>query len=299
MKTKLSSILLIFISLTSCVKETLDKCEVGNARINFYAEKFQTNSPGIMDNCEEIFNKRIQFLHFILFKDETYVMDTTVTDLSATKGNCHTLILPDLGFGNYRLVTIGNCSPDAMLNDLHIPGNLSLLYRGVDQVEDLFASALDFTIDCNCTQEFVSKLRRLSGVIRCRIINIPDNICDAEITIHGITSECGKGGIYSKRIDISQRIPVEKLQRSSNKDIDILLGAFPTLTDKPASFGLKLYTPDKPEAIFNEILTTKVNVVRNQLVELLTDLKNGTLNFEIIVDGKWDDYVNGGNVEIH
>ena len=77
MKTKLSSILLIFISLTSCVKETLDKCEVGNARVNFYAEKFQTNSPGIMDNCEEIFNKRIQFLHFILFKDYKHAYTLT------------------------------------------------------------------------------------------------------------------------------------------------------------------------------------------------------------------------------
>lgn len=299
MKTKLSSILLIFLSLTACVKETLNECPVGNARINLYAEKFQTNSLGVTDDCEEAFNKRIQFLHYILYKDQTYVMDTTISDLTKVNGSFCTFQIPDLEFGNYQLVAIGNCSPEAMRGEIHIPGNLSLLYRSVDEVEDIFAGVLEFTVDCDCTQEFAAKLRRLTGVIRCRITNVPDNVCDAEVTIHGVNSECGKDGIYSKSIDITRRVPIEQLTRSNSKDIEITMGAFPTLTDRPASYELKLYSPDKPEPVFGRVISNKVNVVRNQLVELLTDFSNGTPNFEIIVNGKWDDYINGGEVEVH
>lgn len=299
MKTKLSGILLIFLSLTACVKETLDECPVGNVRINLYAEKFQTDSPGITDDCEEAFNKRIQFLHYILYKDQTYVMDTTISDLTKINGNCCTFQIPALEFGNYQMVVIGNCSPEAMSGDLHIPGNLSLLYRGIDEVEDLFAGVLDFTVDCNCTQEFGAKLRRLSGVIRCRITNVPENICDAEVTIHGVNSMCGKGGLFSKSIDITRRVPIEQLTRSNKKDIEVVMGAFPTVTGHPASYELKLYAPGQTEPVFGRVISTEVNVARNQLIELLTDFSTEVPSFEIIVDGKWDDYINGGEVEVH
>lgn len=298
MKTKLTVVLLIWIALSGCVKETLDPCPSGNVRIKVYAEKFQTNSSEAGKDCEESFSTRIKFLHCILYKGSSYVMDTTVSDVSAVSGPYLDFGIPNLDFGNYQLVVIGNCSPDAMRGDIHIPGDLSLLYSGVDATEDLFAASLDFTVDCNCTQEFETKLRRLQGVVRCKITNIPDAATEAEVILHGVNSKLGKGGLYSTNIDISRRIPVEKLNRSNTKDLDIILGTFPTSPQQPASYELKLYNSGHA-VMFDQVMTTQVNVIRNQLVELVTDFSDGTLRFEIIVDGKWEDYVNGGEIEVH
>lgn len=298
MKTRIAGILMLFLSLTACVKETLDKCPEGNVRINLYAEKFQTNSSGATENSEEVFNKRIQYLHCILFKDNTYVLDTVIPDLSGMEGGFYTLFFPSLDFGDYQLVTLGNCPPDGVSGDLRTPGGLTLLYQGVDQTEDLFASALNFTVDCDCVQEFETKLRRLQGVVRCKITNIPDAATEAEVILHGVNSKLGKGGLYSTNIDVSRRIPVERLNRSNTKDLDIILGTFPTSSQQPASYELKLYNSGHA-VMFDQVMTTQVNVIRNQLVELVTDFSDGTLHFEIIVDGKWEDYVNGGEIEVH
>lgn len=288
---------MLFLSLTACVKETLDSCPEGNVRINLYAEKFQTNSSGAIEDSEEVFNKRIRYLHCILFKDNTYVLDTVIPDLSGVEGAFYTLFFPSLDFGNYQLVTIGNCSPDAMSGDLHIPGGLTLMYLGADQTEDLFASALNFTVDCDCVQEFETKLRRLLGVVRCKITNLPDNVAEAEVIIHDVNSKLGKGGLYNTNTDVSRRVPVERLNRANTKDLDIILGTFPTSAQHPASYELKFYTSGNT-VMFDQVMTNDVYILRNQLVELVTDFSDGTPRFEVIVDGKWEDYVNGGEVEI-
>lgn len=298
MKTKFTGILFLFLALTGCVKETLDKCPEGNVKINLYAEKFQTNSAGATEDKEDVFNKRIQYLHCILYKDNTYVLDTVIPDLSEAGGDAYTLFFPKLEFGDYQLVTIGNSTPDAMSGDLHIPGDLTLLYLGADQTEDLFASALNFTVDCDCVQEFSTKLRRLLGVVRCRISNIPDNATEAEVIIHGANSKLGKESTYSQATDVSRRVTVERTDGNKTKDLDIILGTFPTSPQQPASYELKLYSAGNT-TLFDQVMTTDVHIVRNQLIELVTDFSDGNFRFEIIVNGKWEDYINGGEVEIH
>lgn len=289
---------MLFLSLTACVKESLDSCPEGNVRIDLYAEKFQTNSSGATENSEEVFNKRIRYLHCILFKNDTYVLDTIIPDLSGMDGAFYTLLFPGLDFGDYRLVTIANCPPDVVSGDLYTTGGLTLLYPGADQNEDLFASALNFTVDCDCIQDFQTKLRRLQGVVRCKITNIPDGATEAEVILHDVNSKLGKGGLYSTNIDASRRVPVERLKRSNTKDLDIILGTFPTSSQQPASYELKLYTSGNA-VMFDQIMTSDVHIVRNQLIELVTDFSNGIPHFEVIVDGKWEDYVNGGEIEIH
>lgn len=297
MKTRITGILMLFLSLTGCVRETLDSCPEGNVRIHLYAEKFQTNSSGATEDTEEVFSKRIRYLHCILFKDNTYVMDTVISDFSGTEGAFYTLFFPGLDFGDYQLVTIGNCSPDAMSGDLHTPGALTLLYQGAGQTEDLFASLLNFTADCDCVQEFPTKLRRLQGVVRCKLTNLPDNVTEAEVILHNVNSKLGKSGVYHTNIDASRRVSVEKLNRNNTKGLDIILGAFPTSPQRSASYELKLYAPGNT-VVFDQVMTGDVHIIRNQLIELVTDFSNGNLRFEVIVDGKWEDYVNGGEVEI-
>lgn len=298
MKTQLTGILLLFLTLSACVKETLDKCPEGNVRINVYAEKFQTNSAAVRQDAEEAFNKRIELLHYILYKDNAYVLDREVSNVSGASGAAYSFNLPQLAMGDYQLVVIGNCTPDAMSGDIHIPGDLSILYTGAGSTEDLFASRLDFTVDCDCPLEFETKLRRLQGVIRCQLKNVPKEVSEAEVIIHGVNSVLGKGGVYSQTIDINKRVTVPTQQADGSRDINIILGAFPTPDAQPASYQLKLYTPSRKEAVFDQVITRDVKVERNQLVELLADFADGSFSFEIKVDGKWEDYVNSGEIEL-
>lgn len=298
MKTQLTGILLLFLTLTGCIKETLDKCPEGYVSVNVYAEKFQTNSAAVQQDAEEVFNKRIQYLHYILYKDNAYVLDREIADVSGATGPYCSFNIPQLAWGDYRLVVIANCPPDAMSGDIHTPGDLSLLYTGAGSTEDMFAATLDFTVDCDCPLQFETKLRRLQGVIRCQLKAVPAEVSEAEVIIHGVNSVLGKGGKYSATTDISKRVTVPAPSADGSRDINIILGAFPTPDAQPASYQLKLYTPSHKEAVFDEVITKEVKVERNQLVELLADFSDGSFSFEIKVDGKWEDYVNSGGIEM-
>ena len=149
MKTQLTGILLMLVTLTSCVKETLKECPTGNVRIDLYVEKFQTNSAAPTEDAEEIFNQRIQVLNCVLYKDHKYVMDTTISDVSMASQPYFTIFLPDLDFGNYEMVVIANSDPTLLKGDFHIPGDRNISYPGVDKMKDLFATNLEFTLNCN------------------------------------------------------------------------------------------------------------------------------------------------------
>lgn len=297
MKTKLTGILLLLSFFSGCVKETLDTCPEGNVRVNVYAEKFQTGSSAATQDIEEKINQRIYFMHCILYKEDTYVMDTVIEDLSGNNEPYYPVNFSQLPFGDYNLIIVGNCSPEAMSGDFNQWGGLNLLYPGADQTDDLFATLLPFTVDCNCTMQFDTKLRRLLGVVRCEVTAIPEGIDEFEIIFHNVNSQLGKEGIYSNTIQVNKRMPVVRTRSTAPQTA--LLGLFPTITDQPASYELKLYSNKQSEAVFSQVISDNVPVLRNQLTELLTDFSNGQLEFTVRLDTKWDDSIQGGEVEIH
>lgn len=301
MKTKFTVILSLFLALAGCIEEELDKCLEGNVRVKIYAEKFQTNSPDATIDCEDTFNSRIQTLHCMLYKDSAFVMDTAITDVSATRGPFFEFTIPNLEFGDYHMVIIANCSPAAMRGDFRRRDGLSLLYIVGDKTDDLFGGTVDFTVDCDCTLEQATKLRRLLGVVRCRVHNVPENVTEAEITLHGVCSSLGKGGIYGDNIDVTRRVPIQELQdlsRAANsRGTEVTLGVFPPVTDQFAAFRLKLLSGTSDVPYFDKLVSSNVKIERNQLVELISDFSDGNFNFEIKLDSKWGDYVNGGGAE--
>lgn len=297
MKTKLTGIALLILSLTGCIKETLDKCPEGNVRINVYAEKFQTNSSIATQDIEEQIGKRIQFLHCVLYKDNDYLRDTVIEAISTVKEAYYPLDFSGLPFGNYNLVIVGNCSSEAMGGDYHQWGGLNILYSGIEKTADFFAALLPFTVDCDCTIRLDLKLRRLLGVVRCEMKGLPNEVEEIEVIFHNVNSQLGKDGVFSKPIRISKRFPV--IQSRSRQPNNILLGIFPTLTDSPASYELKLYASGQNEALFSKVMSENVSITRNQLIELLTDFSEGEVQFSIHMDTNWEDYINGGEVEIN
>ena len=295
MKTQLTGILLMLVALTSCVKETLQECPTGNVRIDLYVEKFQTNSVLPTEDAEEVFNQRIQFLNCVLYKDNKFVLDTTISDVTVASKPYFTIFLPDMDFGNYEMVIIANCDTTVLQGDCHIPGNRNLIYPGVDKVKDLFAANLNFTLDCNCTAQFQTKLKRLVGVVHFSFRKLPTDIKEAEVTIHGVNKSLGIGG-YTQSVDVTRRFPVNILTRSG--DPGMMTAVFPTAKDLPGTFRLRLFNDEGDVAVYDKVAPDPVNIVRNQLVELLSDFSNGELTFEIKVNTPWEDLVNGGEVEV-
>ena len=295
MKTQLTGILLMLVTLTSCVKETLKECPTGNVRIDLYVEKFQTNSAAPTEDAEEIFNQRIQVLNCVLYKDHKYVMDTTISNVSMASQPYFTIFLPDLEFGNYEMVVIANSDPTLLKGDFHIPGDRNITYPGVDKMKDLFATNLEFTLNCNCTEKFQAKLRRLEGVIHLSFRNLPTDIQEAEVTIHGVNSNLGIDG-YTQSIDVIRRFPMNIL--TGSRDPGMSIGVFPTTKGSPATFRLKLFKDSGNVAVYDEVAKEPLNIVRNQLVELLIEFSNGNLSFEIKIDTLWEDLINGGEIEV-
>ncbi len=297
MKIKLPGIVLFFLSLTGCIKETLDKCPEGNVYINIYAEKFQTNTSDCNQDIEEQIGKRIRFMHCILYKEDTCVIDTVIESLSEVQDSHYRIQFDGLPFGDYNLLIIGNCIPETMVGDYHRRGVMSLVYLGIEQADDMFAALLAFTVDRNETIQLETKLRRLLGVVRCEINGIPDKISEIEIVLHNINRQLGKGGIFSNAIDISKRVPVNRTH--SSLPLSILMGVFPTVPNKPAVYELKFYTQGQEEAVYNKVISDKIDIPRNQMIELITDLSDGEIHFTIRLDSKWKDYINGGEIGIH
>lgn len=296
MKIQLTGIFLFLFSLTGCVKETLDKCPERNVRISIYAEKFQTQSDAATQDVEDKIGQRIHLLRCILYKEDSFFLDTLIENISGVNASLYPIDFGALPWGNYNLLVTGNCATEVMGGDFHQPGGMSLLYPGIDKTEDLFAAQLPFTVDCDCAMQFETKLRRLLGVVRCEINGIPEEVTEIEVLLHNVNSSLGKGGVYSKPVDVSKRIPVVRTRSTLSQSI--LMGTFPTLTDKPASYELRLYTAGQEQAVFSKVMSEKVDILRNRLTELVTDFSDEEVRFSIRVDTQWDDYVNGGEVEI-
>lgn len=296
MKTKIAGIAIFLLSLAGCVKETLDKCKEGNVRINVYAEKFQSKYSDVTRDIEPQFGKRIEFMHCILYQEDNYVLDTVIDNVSAVKDSHMPIDFHQLPFGNYNLVIIGNCLPETMSGDFHRRGGMLLLYPGADKTEDMFASVVSFTVDCDCTMEFSTKLLRLLGVVRCEMNGLADDVSEIEVIFHNINSQCGDNGVFSLPIDLSRRIKI--MRTRSTEPQSLLLGVFPTLSDKPATYEVKLYSEGQTEPTFSKVMSDKINILRNQYVELISDFSKGEVQFTIRLDTQWDDHMQGGEVEI-
>ena len=56
------------------------------------------------------------------------------------------------------------------------------------------------------------------------------------------------------------------------------MGIFPAVEDRPASYELKFYAGGRTDPVFDKVIYQQVEIVRNQLIELITDFSTGEMH---------------------
>lgn len=304
MDTKLISFL-FFLLLCSCINDDLDECppEVGNIKINIYAEKFQNKSEDPLASREASFNTRLHHLYYYLYKGDKLLERGSVDDLSANTAPAYSFERSNLDFGDYTLLVLGNCKAAGVITGTGDNRNeLILNYPGIDTTDDFFTCVFPFTVNCDCTQEYDAGLQRVHGVIRCNIVNLPENISDVEISINGLSGKKTVTGNYSGNIEVSKRFPVVNA-KARTRNQSYVLGTFPTANGQQSAYRLKLYSYGSDVPILDKVIADTLTVQRNQLLDMTTTFDengiNGNIRFEILLGTEWDGSVDGGSTDIH
>lgn len=291
MKTRAIFFFALLISLGGCIKETLDECPTGNVRVHVYVEKFQTDSESPTQDIEASFRTRIQYFHCLLYKDNQLVSDTVIPETSGVQQSSYTWEAQNLEFGDYQLLIIANSDPATSNGDLSTLGEYYLVYPGTDQTQDFFATTLPFTVNCDCLEEYHTKLRRLQGVVRCVFNNLPAAATEVEFSLQNLSSKAQLGKKqYTGTTDVSKRIPIPAATSAS--PFSVVIGTFPTPENQTTTYAIKLYSNAGSSPIYDQVVNREVKIQRNQLNQLITNFSSEGLSFEVIVNQNWDDVVN-------
>lgn len=140
MKTNRLLYLLPFILLfSSCWKEDLKNCWMGDVTLTIAAEKFQqpaTDKGQLEDNL----SARISSIRYYLYKDNTLVQSGIIDNATDLDTDTHPLSFPKLAFGEYCLGLVANASEEE-LSDTTTPEALNLNYPGAEQTKDYFLNS--------------------------------------------------------------------------------------------------------------------------------------------------------------
>lgn len=286
--------LILLLSLCyGCIKESLKECppESGNVRINIYAEKFQTHSDAPTSDTEETIGRRIQNLKTYLYEENGRLIDSAT--VSSFEGSHYTFESPTLGFGNYRIEVIANGLHD-LQGDPRNPGSLYIQYPGAAETEDYFAVSYPFTIDCNCTSDFNTKLRRLQGVVVCHFNNIPAETQAIEVNLNPVNSRKALQADYSNPIEVTRKIFLTP--ETSRRSLDIVVGCFPGNTGQNVTYTLRLFNAGNVAPDFERVISREVRIEPNDLVELVVSFNDNSFDFDIHIDRNWEDILEGGGI---
>ena len=286
-KIRISGILLVTIILSSCIKDGVNECPEGNVKIHFYAERFQNESQDPLADKELVFNERIDHLHYYLYKNGSLLREATIDNTSQLNSGCYSLDLAQLEYGNYQLVTIANCRKNSLTGNPADPSNLVLVYPGSADTEDFFTSVLKFNVSSEETKEYEAGLSRVHGVIRYKFENMPENADRVEIIMENMSGEKWITGEYKKACNTTHLFYKLRNAKEDNEN-GYVIGTFPTLDNDYATYYLNIYKEGENEPSFREMISNKITITRNQLVEIKTTFANGSFSFEINLDSKWD-----------
>lgn len=296
----MKTIALLFISLllcTGCIRETLEECPVGGVKIQVYVEKFQTVTHNYRTDMEPSFQTRIKDIHYLLFKENVLIEEGRIDDCSPFSEPFYTFQRGDLEFGEYCLALVSNCKAFVGGNT---PDDLFLTYAGVDNKEDHFATCFPFTVNCDCQVDYNVYLERTHGVVRFTFSDIPEYMSEIEMTMTNLGNKKAIAGAYSGQTEVTKRIPVGSFFRTENPDntLTVVMGTFPTATDKRSAYRLRLYKNGEEDPWYNETVTDTLNVRRNQLLDISTRFKGGIPSFQVLIDTAWDGSIQGGGTDI-
>lgn len=130
MKTKyiLYLLSLVFL-LSSCWKEDLKNCWMGDVTLTIVAEKFQQPATD-EGKLEENLSTRINSIRYYLYKDNVLIHSGIIDNVTDLNTDAYKLTFPKLAFGDYCLALATNVSEEE-LPDTTTPEALNLNYPGV------------------------------------------------------------------------------------------------------------------------------------------------------------------------
>ena len=280
---------LLFV-LTACnIKDDLDDCPGGDTRIHVYVEKFQhEDGKGIPENSEAKFNTRIDVVNFYLYKGGD-IVDQGTLDAAGITTQTHTFDFPELSYGDYTLVLLGNT--EGNMPTRSIP-DMDLVYPGYAATHDYFRDSFEFTVKDREDHAYVTQLKRVQGVVRFTFLNLPAYITGIDVSLDELSSHSHRDGSYTDEYTLNRFLPHDDLERDESNTFSFSVMAYPTLKGELGSWRVKLYRNGSAEPYYDQIVLTDLRLLRNQLLDLVMDFGQGAgpqdFNFYIDLNTRWD-----------
>lgn len=284
--------------ISGCINETLDPCPEATATVELRAETFG-KEHSLPEEYEPVFGKRISSVHYSLYRNGTLLRERETGNLSGVATSGYKLDLGPLDRGNYTLLVSANTPAPHYESTASAPDAYAIKYRGPEQTKDYFSAVLPLAIDCDCAMAFEGTLRRLQGVVRATLYDIPANIAAAEIAIDNLSE---RKILFADRYDgtttAALKQDITDFQRNKTS---IVIGALPTAdNERPSVCTLRLFDADGT-AVHDEVISSSLYLKRNTLTDInirFPNGSNGDITYEIIMDTSWDGQTNGGSTEL-
>lgn len=279
--------------LAGCIREDLEPCPESEVRIKLYVEKFQADPDASFASAEPHFNSRIEQLRYYLYKEGKVIEQGQLPDCTACTDSAYVFYRHGLEFGDYKLVVIGNGEGGAFTSD---PDHLVATYPGVEQTKDFFTASLPFTVNCACPLSYQGLLERMHGVVLGSFGQLPPEITGLEIKMANVGTRKPMEGAYEGSGELTKRVDLTAYD--SSKEVNVVIGAFPTAGNQPSSYYLSLYKNGADTPAYQFLVTDTLRVIRNQLVEVKMHFHAMNPSFEVNVDTKWEGSLPVGGIVI-
>lgn len=288
---------LLIALFSGCVKDGEELCPPGGrVNIAFFVEKFQNPSENPLDDREEDFASRVSHLRYYIYQNGALYDQGIIDNFTKATSPSHTFQFTDLEYGNYNMVVVANSTKTALTGDVANADNLLITFPGCAETEDFFTACFPFTVDSDDINEYEVGLLRTQGLIRFTFKNMPEDIGDMEMVMKNVYHEKWVTGDYKNVCEASQRyvkVPLRKLVEG-----DYVISTFPTPTDGNSAYHLNVYKERDTTPYISQMISDKLLVRRNQLLDIEVTFNDGFLSFEVDMNSDWDGSNWGGEVVI-
>lgn len=296
-------------SFVSCWREDLSDCWKDNVSLIFTVEKFQTDPGGeSASNMAEL----VDYFDYYLFRVEGDTLNPVLDgkiDKENFVGDSYTLEFKELPFGDYIIAAVAN--NDHGLQNVRDTADIKVEYLEPYDNNDYFVAMKKFTVDCYCNYTDFVKLYNTQGELELRLLNLPENIVRADVTVTNVFGVCKTDTVYSGNKTLQT---VAEVTSGSNgdedgvnkdlKSINMDLYTFPSVGKNQSVVTITLfmdvYGADPVEAA--TYVVNDVNIIRNQTYRISEDFGGSIISkpdFDISINPDWEGVIGGdGGVEI-
>lgn len=284
--------------LTSCWKEDLKNCWMGDVTFSIVAEKFQQPATE-QGQLEENLLRRISSVRYYLYKDKELLQSGVINDATDLGASFYPLSFHKLAYGNYSLALAANTEEEE-LNNGDTPKELNINYPGIQQTKDYFTACYDFTVDCECGLNDFIILRRIQGVTHFKLEKLPPNIHEIEVEVNQIAASCQVDTTYRGVMMADYHFKVADVT-DTDGNVSLAIGTFPTVQGTTTSVTLKFYADVETRFLGYQNTINGIQISRNQLTRISADFNytiSGNTLFTVTINPEWDGIITDGGVVI-